>query len=702
MVSTSILLLTLLIGHSFLPCQADDIVVDRTNWGIIFKQTTCLYNGDDMWQHTYEVDFADIETYLKSSKKVFSTLCASNYTLLCKDFIKSLQAIDEFRIGTFEVLNSTITTIREVIPHKHLDQIQQQRSERALLPFIADISQSLFGTAKQKDLITLQKHIQILTNELNNNQAMNEQDLDEMTSFMGNTNKRFDNLLKGIQTNHGQIEALSTSLSSTVRIKIHQMLSVFNTMLKEMSLSHKLTLQCKDLYNGIQELLHNKLSPNLIPPKLLANTLTNIDSILQQQKYSVITYDPVFYYDTATVAYQRYHSSIYIRINIPITSQRHTFHVFSVLSFPVLLHEKSNHVTQVFPKKPYLGIDTDQETFIELTDREYSECHGQYIKFCTYALPVRHFNSPTCSLAIFLDQSQSIMQLCDFRLIPNALHSFVREVARNKYLISNITVITKTCANEPPVLLKGCSLCIVTTVPCDCSLSADAFHITPRLTSCSNISSNVSIMYPINLALLVHFFPTDILETIAGDTSFSSPVDPKIPKFDIYEHNFSNIIADDKETQLSLKVVAQRAKSQQKVYKTLSHKILSDFHNTKQTFFDKWSSLAAFTSLGLNICLILVTLCLAYKIRKIAIIISVLIRKTNNVQALTPPTFDWFTTSTQIPPNESDQCFERPILGLVILCLSIISIIILIYYLITRCFRSHDDIFIMSADLSVS
>ena len=526
------------------------------------------------------------------------------------------------------------------------------------------------------------------------NQDIDRENLNEMVSFMGKANKRFNNLLQGIQTNHAQIEALSASWSGTLKVKLHEMITVFNTMLMELSLSQKLTFQAKDLYSGVQDLVRNKLSPHLIPPNVLSKTLRYIDTELKSQQYSVVTHDPLFYYDTATVAYQRYHSAMYIIINVPITTQQHIFHIFSISSFPVHLYEQSNHVTQFFPAKPYLGIDNEQNKYIELTEREYEQCHGQYVKFCTYKLPVRQFNSPTCTMAIFLDQTQDIMQVCDFRLIPNVFESFVMEVATDRYLISNISDITKDCVNTPSVSIQGCSLCIMTDIPCGCILYADTFPITARLTSCTNSTSNITITYPINLALLGHFFPNNVFKTIAGNTAFSSPADPQIPNFKIYEHNFSHIIADDKETQLNLRVVAQQAKTQQQVYKTLGHKILADLPIIEQSEFSNWTSIVAFASLGLNVCLFVFVVLLAYKIRKIAIITTVLLSKPNTVQTLTPPSLNWFAYSTQTPPMVSDTpCFEKPTLLLLVLCFCLMIIITLIYWLVRNCCKSKEDKF---------
>ena len=678
------------------PSHADDTVVDRTNWGVLFKQVARLYHSDYMWQHTYQVDISDIQSYLISSKMVLPDLCSDNSTVLCTEFYQSVRMIDMFRRDAINMLNSTVSMIYQLIPHKEIQGHLQERSERAFLPFMADISKSLFGTARQKDLVTLQKQIQLLTNQFNDNQAVDENTVEQMTSFMAKANQRMSDLFEGIQSNHALIQTLSSSLQESMKLSSKHMIAMFNTMVSEMALSHKLTNQAENLLSGVQSLIQNKLSPKLITPQLLAKTLKQIEDHLLPKYYALVTLDTTFYYETATVAYQRHHTAIYVSINIPITSHPHTYDVFSVQTFPVLLHETTDHVTQYFPKHDYLAIDIQQQTFIELTTKAYDHCHGQYIKFCSLLSPPRLFNTPSCLLSIFLDIPSDIMDVCDFRFLPHALQSFVQKITDNKYLLSNVTVITRECENRPLTSITGCSLCIVGNMECDCVIQADDFYITHNLRECANTSANMSITYPVNLALLSHFFSSDLLKSISGDTTFSKPTVPAIPTFDIFEHNFSKIIANDKEAHLSLKVMVQQAKKQQKIYKTLSHRIWANFQNIPQSFLVDWSPIAAYVSLGMNLCLLVIIVGLAFKLRKLAIVTAVLLSTPNAAHSLTPPYFDWFTTTTQAPSVATDTpCFEKPSLFLILTCFCLIIIIQLIHRIVKNCSRSRSDRFIL-------
>ena len=216
-----------------------------------------------------------------------------------------------------------------------------------LVPFMADISKSLFGTARQKDLILLQNHIKTLTTHYNADQTIMHDTLNEMTYFMATANKRLDNAFQGIQANHNLLLSPRNSVQSSLNERL-DLLQIFETLLTEMDHSQKISHSCDNLLLGIQDLMSNRLSPYIISPSILMNTLQHTDRYLQTHNgYSLVTTNPSYYYHTATVAYQRHHSSIYININIPISLTKSKFDAFEILSFPIALHSHSNHATQL-------------------------------------------------------------------------------------------------------------------------------------------------------------------------------------------------------------------------------------------------------------------------------------------------------------------------------------------------------------------
>ena len=553
--------------------------------------------------------------------------------------------------------------IFHLVPHTPIDKRIQSRAERALLPFMADISKSLFGTARQKDLILLQNHIKTLTTHYNADQAIIQDSVNEMTSFMATANERFDNAFQGIQENHDLLLSLANSVQSSLSERLDLLLQIFDTLLLEMGQSQKISQSCDNLVMGVQELMRNKLSPYIISPSVLMNTLQHTDKYLQTHNgYSLVTTNPSYYYRTATVAYQRHHSSIYININIPIALTKITFHVFEILSFPIALNSHSGHATQLLDLPPYLAVNVEENFYISLKESQYRNCHGNSIKHCSTLLPVKDFKSLTCEMGIFLQHKSDILSLCDFRFLPTGVQSFVMELSPNSYLVSNASSMLSSCSGTPVVNHPGCTLCVLNNIPCHCTMKVGDFHIAARISDCDKNSKQLYVSYPVNLALLSHFFEEHSLQDIASDTRYTTPLSPDIPDFNIYEHNFSKIVANDKSDHLSLNTMVQQTKKNNQIYQSLTHTILSEqWIPTKQTFQQLFIKSTGLVSLFLNIVLLVLLGILAFRFRRLAIIVSLLVNKPSPVHSLTPPYLQWTVPSSRPPPTTAQcQCLESP------------------------------------------
>ena len=77
------------------------------------------------------------------------------------------------------------------------------------------------------------------------------------------------------------------------------------------------------------------------------------------------------------------------------------------------------------------------------------------------------------------------------------------------------------------------------------------------------------------MAMIQAFFTKSYIQSMAGDSLFNTSVNVSVPDFDIYEHDFSKVIADDRKTDLSLKKIAEAARSDQRVFTSLAHSVVT-------------------------------------------------------------------------------------------------------------------------------
>lgn len=112
-------------------------------------------------------------------------------------------------------------------------------------------------------------------------------------------------------------------------------------------------------------------------------------------------------------------------------------------------------------------------------------------------------------------------------------------------------------------------------IPCRCSISTRNLYLPPRLGKCNNNTDKISILHPINLALLQQFFKQDSHLDIFGDTIFQEFVEMKLPNFNIFNHSFSKFVANDRNQHLSLKRIASAVKRNGLVFKTLAESMIA-------------------------------------------------------------------------------------------------------------------------------
>lgn len=110
-----------------------------------------------------------------------------------------LLEINQIRQETELVLNHTVNTIRNRVPERRLvDEINSGRITRSILPFVGDMSKTLFGTATFEDVQLLARHINAL-NKLTRN-VVKSVHLHEnnLSSYIKTVDDRITNIVKGI------------------------------------------------------------------------------------------------------------------------------------------------------------------------------------------------------------------------------------------------------------------------------------------------------------------------------------------------------------------------------------------------------------------------------------------------------------------------------------------------------------------------
>ncbi|CAC5369234.1 unnamed protein product [Mytilus coruscus] len=559
-------------------------------------------------------------------------------------------------------INHTVHTIHALVPQVTSSILSEtkSRTRRGLFDFIGSISKSLFGTATVDDVRNLARHINVIAKHNNKLAAAMAKHDEMLTSYMTQTDKRFENVIDAVKTNFEAIENSTNQINRD--IKTYQLINLKLTeyLVQEMNSSAIMNKHLEELTLSVHELLKGKLSPFLLSPHDLKKTIHQIQTILDTkiQRISSYTHRSRILLFISEFVFARNHSKLYISVKFPVSSSTAPFQLYRVISKPVPINETSKHATQLIDTFDYFVQSADNQHFAVTDNQKLSKCTGQNIQSCSFHLPLTSTASPTCISALFYNQKEQIHKLCDFRFLIDTLKPDIHELSSSSILVYRTNTIALDCPSGQKIM-KGCSFCIV-RIPCMCSVSADFLYLPPRLGKCQNHSDSITTLHPVNLALIQHFFSPETYNSSMGDTTFAQPIDLTIPNFHIYNHTFSNILAQDKQYHLSLKRMAQAASKEETIFTSLSE----PWVDGEQPVSSDWPDLNGIISiaaLGLSALLALVCLVLFRRLQTLTTAFLLLQKATpiHGLSLASPmPTFHYVNTHQSTTEDTNSYLFN--------------------------------------------
>ena len=153
-----------------------------------------------------------------------------------------------------------------------------------------------------------------------------------------------------------------------------------------------------------------------MPPAELATVLDNIKHDLYQYgSFQLAHEDIVNYYSLQDITYVRKNGYLYITVKIPLSSTNTIFTVYRIHSVPITLSLTNAETSIMNFDRPYFAISNDRLFYI-LSESEFALCKGKMLRRCSQSLLMKETSSTSCALALFLDDSKLIANLCDFTL----------------------------------------------------------------------------------------------------------------------------------------------------------------------------------------------------------------------------------------------------------------------------------------------
>ena len=622
-------------------------LVQRLNYGVVFRENGHVILSNEYWLHTYEVSIPEYVPFPN-----IGTCHKDNST--CVLIAHILANVNTVRAETSARLNNTIESIRELIPKA---EAQKSRSRRSLLPFIGQFSKTLFGTATIEDVNVLAKHMNAMNQRSRKMASILAQHENDLSSFITKSNERMDNLMKGVQENNLAITYVQSQLQRSTRNLENMFQEMTSLLTQQVQTSNHINHALDELKLGVTNLVNGKLSPLLLPQSVLNSTFINIQNILNAKfpGFYLTKASPASIYSSSNFLYTRNESSLFITVKLPVSHFKDPLQVYNVISLPIPVNKTSTHATHLLTVPDNLILTSDHQFYATMSESQLLKCKGKDLKRCHFNIALKPITTHSCVLSLYANNKENVKSLCDFRFIPNAIKPQILELNPSSMVLYRTPILSLQCRNEHK-MIKGCDFCVV-QLPCQCSVISSEFYLTPRLTACHNHTQEVSRIHPVNLILLQHFFSNDYTSKIFGDTAFADPVNITIPHFKFYNHNMKNIMANDNRAHLSISKIAESVKNDKTIFQSLAEPLLDgeiaitpDWPATNDIL-----TLAAMTISTVSLALVVF---MVFKLRAMAATIAGL-TQTGKVKAL-PTTLPSFIYKTEKPviPNSEWEIFD--------------------------------------------
>ncbi|XP_060564413.1 uncharacterized protein LOC132723667 [Ruditapes philippinarum] len=599
--------------------------ISRLNYGVVFKNIADLHLANEHWVHTFELPIPE-----KLTLPVIGNCHRDNETCIMVSHV--LAQINTIRAETSFRMDDTIDAIKRLMPEY---QGKMSRRRRSLLPFIGQLSKSLFGTATEEQVNMLARHINALTRKTMKILDTLEQHGDHLSSFMQTANARMDNLMDGIKTNKIEIGYVHNLLISSTKNLQYNFNKMMETLTLQLNQSSHLNHILDEYKNGIVSLAEGKLSPIIIPVRIMEKTMSYIQNLLNT-KYQgfYITYKTVQQvYSQAKFVCGRHKNSIFISVKFPLTVQKEPIKLFKVISLPVPINSSSTHGTQALDLPYFFAITSSKQHYMTLNQNDLMDCHGTKYIHCSENKPLIPLTSQSCVLALFSNNMDSVHSICNFRFVQNIIEPKVIELDQNSILLYRTPLLSVECKHQHK-MMQGCDFCII-NLPCQCSVMTSNFYLPPRLVACQNFTHEISKVHHINLILIQKFFDKPFYKNMFADSAFAQPVNVSLPKFKLFEHKMHSIIANDEKAHLNLSRMVSLAKQDSAAFQSLTEPLIEGLINIQSNWPDL-NSIFIFSTLGVTVGLVIFAIWSCLKIRKLTMAVAIL-NNIKTVRASTSP-----------------------------------------------------------------
>ena len=559
-------------------------VVSRVNYGIVVKRVALIDLVTSQWNQAFIIRLPGIETRMSRSYSINCTAITNRiHRATCIRTNPMIHYLHNASKKAVDRIDTVIHYIRELVPEHIYDREDSRRVSRGLIDVGGDLLHGLFGTARDSDVAHVRHTLAELKRQNVQTMGAWKDVAGRLASLARAYNTRIGTLHNMLDTQEKAIETLFQEVSSEAvdSAKTASLLASALTRLEDFVL---LLDNLERLSAGIEDLVHGILSPVLISPSILRNSLNTIDVRIRSYRTGlrVLRKTPTYYYGLHNLVATRQRDNLIIHIHIPLSDLPRHLPLYQVHAFAVPVSNANSHATLItnvpkffiaFPSHVHcLQFDTLPE--IKPSGLVYLDTTKGYVETN---------NSMHCIAAIMRNNNTAVRESCQFKLVTNVVKPSLFVVDHLHVILTKINV-TIECHGQSTRLVNCTFVCRL-VLPCRCTLRSLVGFVPPRIDDCVH-HRRIQLSHHVNLALLQQFFSESQLSEISGDSLFPDPLKVKLPPLKIFQAEFAQEIEEDQHAKFDLEKLSNLTKQDKEAFASLAHGMATDWQDFRDRTFE--------------------------------------------------------------------------------------------------------------------
>lgn len=581
------------------PVSTTDTMISRPNIGFFAVRIGVVNTATSTWQHMWELPPVNYTMLKFKHHTCFRTdtdslqPLGSFLTTICKVLTDYDQQMDKILESAVSEVQNLTRTYYQILRRDREQQTSSKRKKRGLFDFVGKIQSTLFGVATEDDMKGLRSNMKALREHAETQFNLVSTLSDKLVSFTKIVDDRFDVVSGSITNLTGvmnrvinatsiKFDNIDSKIKALQGYTIDLTMNLLQAILDGSAITNyrvqvkQWVDQWKDMYNGMSIAAGGILSPILIPPWLLTETLMSIESNLKDKGMKLVypSHQINVYYQQPLASLLIAHSAKII-LRIPVTKDDAVFSLWRTATYPVLLTYDTSLETELMNIPSYIisSIGPGSPRIAEISEGDLALCSGSTIRECRSGLVVPSFKSASCIRSLILnDNIKDVAENCQTGLVQRMNgSSFAQHITGTIWAIqgqSEKWILRCPGQVDAPVDHRRSG---IISLPCYCSLLTGDLDLPPGVTSdCA--SSNTAVYWPTYNAWLATIYPELDRKGILTSLTYED----ELPKWD-------RLVGDLPE----LKDVVSSFVTQKKIYSTFQtttkFDLESQINKTKKT-----------------------------------------------------------------------------------------------------------------------